>query len=167
MPVFMYGSEKSMDLARSSVAVIDEMIRSILPVCSAGISPVNAVFWMTSSLCRAVRQRVRQFHADAGGLVVFVGHLERRIGQFHADDELVVVPLPQPPSINAAKPQHADSKADTRRDRWTANGRLRRGHRREVSTGGERAGKKSFGRARRAGGIRNRSNLWKLIRSTP
>ena len=53
MPVFMYGSEKLMDSRRLSVAVIEEIIRSILPVWSAGISPVKVVFWMTRSLCKA------------------------------------------------------------------------------------------------------------------
>ena len=40
-----------MDLRRSSVTVIDEMARSILPVFSAGIRPTKVVFCTTSSLC--------------------------------------------------------------------------------------------------------------------
>ena len=38
--------------ARLAVIVIEEMMRSILPVCSAGIRPAKAVLRMTSSLCR-------------------------------------------------------------------------------------------------------------------
>ena len=37
-----------------------------------------------------VSQIARQIDADPGGLSALVGHLERRIGQFHADDQLRV-----------------------------------------------------------------------------
>jgi len=45
-----------MDCARSGVAVMEEMIKSILPPLSEGMSPSNAMFWMRSSgqgTCRA------------------------------------------------------------------------------------------------------------------
>jgi len=43
-PVFRYGSEKAIALARSGVAVMDEMIKSILRVCNDGIKPSKGMF---------------------------------------------------------------------------------------------------------------------------
>ena len=45
-PVFKYGFEKAIALARSGVDVMDEIIQSIVPVRSAGIRPSNAMFSM-------------------------------------------------------------------------------------------------------------------------
>src|SRR2546430_17624348 len=48
-PVRRYGSEKSIECARSGVAVIDEIIKSILLVFNAGIRPSNGIFSMRIS----------------------------------------------------------------------------------------------------------------------
>ena len=45
-PVSTYGSEKSIDSARSGVAVMEETMASMRPVFSAGMSPSKAVFSM-------------------------------------------------------------------------------------------------------------------------
>ena len=76
-----------MDCARSGVAVIEEMIRSILPVFRAGIRPSKGIFSMSHLAVEELAQRLGQVHADAGRLALGINHLERRIIQFHADDE--------------------------------------------------------------------------------
>src|SRR5579871_6054551 len=48
-PVCRYGSEKSIVFARSAVAVIDDMMRSIFFVCSDGINPSKGRFCISTS----------------------------------------------------------------------------------------------------------------------
>ena len=49
-PVVTYGSEKRIDFLLSSVAVIDEIIKSMLPVLSAVIKASNLIFLISKGL---------------------------------------------------------------------------------------------------------------------
>ena len=52
--------------------------------------PSNGMFWISTSRPREFAEGVGQVHADAGWRPLGIRHFERRIGQFHADDELIM-----------------------------------------------------------------------------
>ena len=90
-------------------------------------------------------ERLAEFDADAGRLVVFVGHLEGWIRQFHADDQLAARRFG--PGAGSQQPGsrkrgcHGGGKGPARQHGGYFEGH----HGREHSTGGRRRGREGFG----------------------